>query len=65
MTDKSHQVSQETIYHFSCHNCNKWWSIGDWDKTDKIICPHCGDLGIVEMVEVPSSILRGEKNASE
>jgi hypothetical protein len=36
-----HKLSVETLYHYSCPSCKKWWSIGDI-KLDKAYCPHCG-----------------------
>lgn len=45
-----HEVSVETLHHFSCGSCGKWWSIGDWVKQDTITCPSCGcKLGIKEV----------------
>ena len=34
----------ETLYHFSCEKCKKWWSIGDpfWASYKTMTCPHCG-----------------------
>ena len=35
--------SKETIWHFICDECSKWWSIAsaeDWNPT-KLYCPHC------------------------
>ena len=49
-----HKCSKETLYHFNCGKCEKWWSIADYhlfsnnvpkneEKVPKlIICPHCG-----------------------
>jgi C4-type Zn-finger protein len=49
-----HKYSKETLYHFNCGKCNKWWSIADYHlfsnnvpKSEQIvpnliICPHCG-----------------------
>ena len=48
-----HRISKEILYHFSCGNCNKWWSIADYhllsidnnkdlNYNNKITCPHCG-----------------------
>ena len=43
-----HKFSKETLHHFNCGKCNKWWSIADYHLIyDKeippkvIICPHC------------------------
>ena len=42
----------ETLYHFSCDKCKKWWSIADFaywllphkahHSLKKLTCPHCG-----------------------
>lgn len=42
--------SIETLYHFECHACDKWWSIGDYPmiEIDQIICPHCGNTATPE-----------------
>lgn len=36
--------SVETLYHFSCGECKKWWSIGDHQMNigKALTCPHCG-----------------------
>lgn len=35
--------SLEKLYHFSCGECRKWWSIADWlDPDQPLTCPHCG-----------------------
>lgn len=41
--EKENKISKETLYHFSCKECHKWWSIGDApeDKKDWF-CPWCG-----------------------
>lgn len=37
------KISKETLTHFNCSSCKKWWSIGDFPKTKKtIFCPWCG-----------------------
>lgn len=41
--DKNHFVSIEKLHHFRCSTCDKWWSIGDFDKKIKeLFCPWCG-----------------------
>lgn len=43
---------KETLYHFSCKICNRWWTIGDWAPTKTLACPHCGHRGeVTEKVE--------------
>lgn len=39
-----HALSIEKLSHFRCGTCNKWWSIGDFDKTKikELFCPWCG-----------------------
>jgi hypothetical protein len=47
--------SKETLYHFSCHACGKWFSIGDYDPGGSVVkgyCPHCGMLQQFDEVEV-------------
>ncbi len=34
--------SVETLTHFRCTVCNKWWTIGDWKPLHNMTCPHCG-----------------------
>ena len=36
-----HKYSKETLYHFNCGMCSKWWSIGDWTPSALLTCPHC------------------------
>jgi hypothetical protein len=38
----AHEVSIEQLYHFKCHVCQNWWSIGDWQPVPHLYCPHCG-----------------------
>ena len=41
----NHRFSKETLYHFNCGKCNKWWTISDHHllaKDNKLTCPHCG-----------------------
>ena len=57
-----HKYSKETLYHFNCGKCDKWWSIADYHLLSNnvpkkeemvpnyIICPHCGYKG--ELIEV-------------
>jgi len=37
-------ITKETIWHFSCKECNGWWSIANTDnwKPKKLFCTHCG-----------------------
>jgi phage FluMu protein Com len=44
-------MSIETLHHFSCHKCKKWWSIADWQPVKTIFCPHCGVLATVESIK--------------
>lgn len=48
-----HVYTIELLYHFLCCNCNKWWSIGDFNKVkqDRAYCPHCGCSAIIEQLE--------------
>jgi acetone carboxylase gamma subunit len=50
-------VSVEFLYHFRCHECDRWWSVGDYAWVDKanVICPHCGYIH-----ELPSNPLFAE-----
>lgn len=39
--------SIETLFHFKCGSCLKWWSIGDpkktgWNTKKALFCPLCG-----------------------
>ena len=36
-------VSTETLYHFNCSSCGRWWSIGDFRMDDNVFCVHCGE----------------------
>lgn len=42
--------SKEVLYHFSCGECKKWWTVGDWQgaENDRMHCPHCGTQQTVE-----------------
>lgn len=38
-----HKTSEETLVHFQCSTCTKWWTIGDAPKDKKEwYCPWCG-----------------------
>ena len=49
MAAVEHKYCTETIYHFSCGKCEKWWSVSDWKIVDVASCPHCGTLANVAM----------------
>lgn len=42
------RYTTETLWHFSCGECKKWWSIGDHQISnvrkhgETMTCPHCG-----------------------
>jgi len=42
--NNKHIVSIEKLHHFRCGVCDKWWSIGDFNKTKvkELFCPWCG-----------------------
>ena len=44
MTNLVGRYSMESLYHFSCGACRKWWSVGDAIKVESTLhhCPHCG-----------------------
>ena len=39
------QPNKEIIWHFTCSECNGFWSIAVMDawKPYKLYCPHCGN----------------------
>ena len=51
----------EQLYHFSCDECGKWFSIGDCKLdnklSNKLTCPNCGKLQNV-MVNVASKQIK-------
>lgn len=49
LSDKLHQCSIEILYHFNCVSCKKWWSIGDWKRSEFLSCPNCGRQTGVEL----------------
>ena len=52
-----HTYSTETLWHFNCGHCKKWWSIGDHQISgvrvhgETLTCPHCGTVGQLEPVK--------------
>jgi hypothetical protein len=42
--DKKGNRSIEELGHFSCRECEKWWSIGDAPESKRDwFCPWCGE----------------------
>jgi predicted RNA-binding Zn-ribbon protein involved in translation (DUF1610 family) len=36
-------ISKETLFHFHCNECQKWWTIADIDQIKTVwFCPWCG-----------------------
>lgn len=50
----SAKVSIEQLWHFQCHFCQQYWTIGDPDEDmrDRAKCPRCGGIQGVE-IEYP------------
>jgi hypothetical protein len=52
----SHKSSIENIFHFTCDECKRWWSVAlsDMNKyPDRIAyCPHCGCTEVVEKLKM-------------
>lgn len=38
----THTVSVETIAHYRCGTCNRWWSVANYGVARRMTCPHCG-----------------------
>ena len=39
-------TSKETIWHFTCSDCDNWWSyatVESWRPKKDMWCPHCGE----------------------
>lgn len=47
------KLSIEKLYHFNCEKFKKWWTIGDWEIKEKLICPHCGVEDIIRQIYPP------------
>lgn len=50
MSKGEHSVSKESLHHFNCGDCGKWWTIGDIaggtggiDVQNQWFCPWCGE----------------------
>lgn len=61
------QISTETLYHFNCPSCKKWWSIA-WTSVGVTYfetpagqnawwCPWCGKMLIIENGEIKEMAL--------
>jgi len=52
--------SKETIWHFTCKECEGWWSYNrgeGWRPTKAMFCPHCGkEQGEFASLEFPKNI---------
>ena len=41
--------SRETLFHFKCSLCLKWWSVGDFNfNSPTLFCPFCGQSQTLE-----------------
>jgi cob(I)alamin adenosyltransferase len=50
MTDTVGKATTETLFHFCCPHCAKWWSIGDPDtRQTRWFCPWCGQAARFEL----------------
>lgn len=39
----NHNYTTETLYHYKCCICKRWWSVGDHQNPNEAQgCPHCG-----------------------
>ena len=51
------RYSVETLHHFSCGPCKKWWTSATWAPSgsgmDSLFCPHCGVVQAVEELGTP------------
>ena len=58
-----HQYTVETLYHFTCGQCQMWWSWASTPMTnlknvplalpedESIFCPHCGTKNTMKVKE--------------
>ncbi len=54
--------SIETLTHFNCPHCTKWWSIGDPDvEKTAWFCPWCGEKVHFQLGENPSFPIKVKK----
>lgn len=46
------RCSIEVLYHFSCNNCGKWFSVADIEASlgDSMACPHCHEVSVVNEI---------------
>ena len=35
------EIHKETLYHFTCTSCSRWWSVADYLPREGLTCPHC------------------------
>jgi DNA-directed RNA polymerase subunit RPC12/RpoP len=47
--------SKETLYHFICGECKKWWTISMEETPQGLYCPHCG---IFNQITLPAEYVR-------
>jgi len=45
-----HTVSIEHLYHYRCHECSQWFTIGDV-YVEYVICPTCGTRGYAAVLD--------------
>lgn len=55
------KVAIESLYHFNCGICKKWWTIGDahLNTSNLWYCPWCGTKQLLE--ETPNSRIATSK----
>jgi DNA-directed RNA polymerase subunit RPC12/RpoP len=55
------EFSIETLYHFRCTNCLRWWSVGDFQVQQQLTCPFCS----MRSVLVQSEEMKNDQNRTE
>lgn len=51
------KISIETLLHFECQECKKWFSIADRKVQMPITCPNCGEVHRTAELRIPNKDL--------
>jgi hypothetical protein len=49
------EVHTETLFHFNCCECERWWTVGDFKMDQQVFCVYCGEeYSVLGMKSAPN-----------